>query len=336
MGGVSAGSGGASGNGGVSQGGSSGTMSSGGNAGAAGAAAGSSGVAGQGGTVAGGAGVAGNAGVAGTGGASGSGGSGGMGGTACQDDAPCQGFTCCNGVCANTFNDIFNCGTCGTTCDGPNPYCRGGVCTAPNCEGAACGAGEPCCGTMCCGADQLCCDVTLGPSVTACFDRVNGTCPMGCNACVCAAPTTPIATPSGARPISELAVGDLVYSIHQGRLSTVPLVEVHRQPVTGVHRMVEVVLEHGVTLHISPRHPTADGRLFADLTNDDTLDGVGVARASLVSYGEPYTYDILPDSDSASYFAGGVLIGSTLAPPWQGSPSSQSVWAALCAVGEQH
>jgi len=32
-----------------------------------------------------------------------------------------------------------------------------------------------------------------------------------------------------------------------------------------------------------------------------------------VPYAEAYTYDVLPDSDSGSYFAGGVLIGTTLA-----------------------
>jgi len=32
----------------------------------------------------------------------------------------------------------------------------------------------------------------------------------------------------------------------------------------------------------------------------------------LVGYAEPFTYDILPESDSGMYFAGGVLIGSTL------------------------
>jgi hypothetical protein len=157
---------------------------------------------------------------------------------------------------------------------------------------------------------------------------------MGCSACACAASTTPIATPEGARPISELAVGDLVYSIHQGRLSAVPLVQAHRQPVTGRHQMVEITLVHGVTLQISPRHPTADGRLFQDLTDSDTLDGVAVLRASLTPYKEPYTYDILPDSDSATYFAGGVLIGSTLAPPWGGSESKLAATPAAACGGE--
>jgi hypothetical protein len=87
---------------------------------------------------------------------------------------------------------------------------------------------------------------------------------------------------------------------------------VHRQSVTGSHRVVELQLAHGPTLRISPRHPTADGRHFADLTPGDLVDGVRVIGARLVDYDQPFTYDILPDSDSGTYFAGGTLIGSTL------------------------
>ncbi len=83
----------------------------------------------------------------------------------------------------------------------------------------------------------------------------------------------------------------------------------HRQPVTGSHRVVELQLAHGPTLRISPRHPTADGRHFADLAPGDLVDGVRVIGARLVDYDQPFTYDILPDSDSGTYFAGGTLIG---------------------------
>jgi hypothetical protein len=42
------------------------------------------------------------------------------------------------------------------------------------------------------------------------------------------------------------------------------------------------------------------------------MNGVTIDSATLVQYGHDATYDILPDSDSGTYFAGGVLIGSTL------------------------
>lgn len=136
--------------------------------------------------------------------------------------------------------------------------------------------------------------------------------------CPCTAPATPIATPSGTRPISQLQIGDLVYSIHRGELAVVPIKLIQRTSVSPTHEMMEVRLAHGVTLRITPRHPTADGRNFGDLARGNLLDGAQVVGARLVPYGEPFTYDILPDSDSGTYVAGGVLIGSALAEPTTG------------------
>lgn len=152
-----------------------------------------------------------------------------------------------------------------------------------------------------------------------------GTCPAGCAQCVCTAPNTPIATPSGERAISELKVGDLVYSVHHGQIKVVPIILTNRVPVTGSHHMVEVRLSTGGVLSISPSHPTADGRTFADLAAGDLLDDVELDSVRRVPYTEAYTYDILPDSDSGEYFAGGVLIGTTLAPPLPTNQSASAV-----------
>jgi hypothetical protein len=156
--------------------------------------------------------------------------------------------------------------------------------------------------------------VTLGPSVLGCFDPVDGTCPTGCAACACAAPSTPIATPLGERPIAELKVGDWVYSVVHGQIRPVPIKRINRQAVSPTHAMVQVRLATGRVLTISPLHPTADGRSFRDLARGQRLDGVAIVEARAVAYDQPFTYDILPDSDSGAYFAAGVLIGSTLAP----------------------
>jgi hypothetical protein len=275
-----------------------------------------------------GSGIGGTTGSAGTSGAAGTTGSAGRGGTTgqaggggaagrktCQTDGDCQGFSCCGGFCVNTKNDILNCGGCNLPCPGGQPYCANGTCGAPPCSlvGAQCIQGQFCCAGSCCATGQLCCSVTQGPSFTGCFDPVNGTCPTGCASCVCTAPTTPIATPSGERPIADLRAGDLVYSIDRGRLAVVPIARVHREPVTSAHHMVELRLAHGAVLLVSPSHPTADGRLFGDLAAGDRLDGVAVTGARVVGYDQPYTFDILPASDTGAYFAGGVLIGSTLA-----------------------
>jgi len=311
----------------------------GGGSGGAGAGGASAGRGGAGGT-AGSGGTGGSAGRGGTGGGSAGrggagGGTGGAGGRkSCQGDTECQGFKCCSGFCVNAGNDILNCGTCGNTCGGADPYCANGTCQ-PNwpCTlvGAACNPGSTCCGGNCCTGTQICCTVTLGPSVTGCYEPVNGTCPTGCANCNCAAPTTPIATPVGDRLIADLKVGDLVYSIDRGSLAVVPIKLVHRQPVTGSHRVVELKLAHGAMLRISPRHPTADGRHLADLAPGDLVDGVRVIGARLVDYDQPFTYDILPDSDSGTYFAGGTLIGSTLS----NQPGDLSVSATPAGTSAQ-
>ena len=66
------------------------------------------------------------------------------------------------------------------------------------------------------------------------------------------------------------------------------------------------------------------GRTFADLASGDRLDGVRVDAVRVVPYGQAFTHDILPDSDSGSYIAGGVLIGSALAAPVTGRATRAS------------
>jgi len=143
-------------------------------------------------------------------------------------------------------------------------------------------------------------------------DPMTGSCDKGCSGCVCASPDTPIATPGGDRRIEDLAVGDLVYSVDHEAIVAVPILRVNRVAVHD-HRVVRVTLADGAVLEISPRHPTADGRTFGDLRAGDTLDRIQILSAQLVPYEHAFTYDILPASATHAYFAGGALIGSTLA-----------------------
>src|SRR6185369_2217705 len=128
---------------------------------------------------------------------------------------------------------------------------------------------------------------------------------------VCASPDTPIATPDGERAIASLRIGDRVYSVDGSSIRAVPVARVARTPVAG-HQVVRVVTASGRTLEISAGHPTADGRRFADLRAGDRLDGQAIESAGLVPYRFAETYDILPLSDTGTYFAAGMLIGSTL------------------------
>jgi hypothetical protein len=135
---------------------------------------------------------------------------------------------------------------------------------------------------------------------------IQGSCP------ICAAPETPIATPTGERPIASLAVGDLVYSVDHDAVVAVPVTHIGRTPVAA-HRVVRVVLENGAVLQMSPGHPIADGRSFADLAAGSSLDAQHtVVSAELVPYAYDATYDVLPASSTATYFAAGVLVRSTM------------------------
>lgn len=139
----------------------------------------------------------------------------------------------------------------------------------------------------------------------------DGTCPPANPLIVCASPDTPIATPGGSLAIATLRVGDHVLSVDHGRVVDVPIVSVGRR-LARHHSVVHVELSTGAVLEISAPHPTADGRTFGDLRAGDTLSGARVEQVAIVPYGSAYTYDILPASDSGTYFAAGALIGSTL------------------------
>ena len=161
------------------------------------------------------------------------------------------------------------------------------------------------------------CEPPGGPITPLDSSALSGCCACGadgfCSAeCTCASPDTLIATPTGDRAIATLAVGDLVLSVDRGALVAVPVREVHRSPVTH-HHVVEVTLDDGAVLRVSAGHPTADGRTFGTLRAGDWLGGHEVSSARVVPYTYDATYDILPDSDTGTYLAGGALIGSTLA-----------------------
>jgi hypothetical protein len=49
-----------------------------------------------------------------------------------------------------------------------------------------------------------------------------------------------------------------------------------------------------------------------DLAPGQALGSSFVETLAIVPYEQPFTYDILPDSDTGTYFARGVWLGSTL------------------------
>ena len=87
--------------------------------------------------------------------------------------------------------------------------------------------------------------------------------------------------------------------------------------------IAQVVLASGRTLHVSGKHPTADGRTFDDLRAGSELGGVLIVSAREVAYEGNATYDLLPASSTGTYVADGVLIGSTQRGPLTKLPAPQ-------------
>jgi hypothetical protein len=59
----------------------------------------------------------------------------------------------------------------------------------------------------------------------------------------------------------------------------------------------------------------SDGRPLGTLSAADLINSIRVVSAERVAYEEEFTYDILPSGGSGTYWANGILIGSTLAGP---------------------
>ena len=77
---------------------------------------------------------------------------------------------------------------------------------------------------------------------------------------------------------------------------------------------------------MSGPHPTADGRTFADLRVGERLAGQTIVELVWLPYEHDYTYDILPASDTGTYFAAGALVGSTLATDLLEPPAASFGW----------
>jgi hypothetical protein len=121
-----------------------------------------------------------------------------------------------------------------------------------------------------------------------------------------------IATPRGEVPVSRLREGDIVWTVTTagGRIAA-PLRRVVSNPIAGSHEILVITLGDGRVVRGSAGHPTADGRTLDDLKRGEAVDGAEVTSVRTLPI-TGATWDILPDGPSGTYWADGVLIGSTL------------------------
>jgi hypothetical protein len=129
---------------------------------------------------------------------------------------------------------------------------------------------------------------------------------------ICLAAGDLIATPIGPIPIQDVRVGMPVWTTDlKGRRIAAVVVETGNMPAPIGHEVVNLSLADGRTVAASPGHPTADGRPVGALEPGDHYDGSVVVTARLIPY-QGTTWDLLPSGPTATYFANGILLGSTL------------------------
>ncbi len=184
----------------------------------------------------------------------------------------------------------------------PNPDTTGKRCTGPS--DTSCGRGYAC--TQECGPPVVR-DTDPAPGYSCYPAGRERICP------ICLASNTYIATPNGQVNVAELKPGMLVLTQDaQGNRVVKPIRMVTRTAAPKTHHVTHLLLNDGREVWISPNHPTADGRKFGDLKPGDFLDGSRVRTSESVLYWDQATYDLLPEGETGTYWANGILTGSTL------------------------
>ncbi len=132
------------------------------------------------------------------------------------------------------------------------------------------------------------------------------------NCPICLASTTGIDTPSGPVVVTDLRVGDLVWTLDErGQRVAAPLIDTGSVEAPAGHVVVRLTLADGRVVTASPGHPLADGRSLGSLAPGDLVDGSAVIALERLPYAGR-TYDVLPAGASGAYWADGVLLRSTL------------------------
>jgi len=198
--------------------------------------------------------------------------------------------------------------------------------TGPNCEFAPCPSSSGGKSLDCAGPDDTSCPdgyqciQDCGPPVARigdasppyhCVTNDVAVRPRMCP--ICLASNTEIDTPNGPLNVKDINAGTMVWSLNgNGQRIATKVIRVSRTPAPITHQVVHLALSDGREVWVSPNHPTADGRRAGELNSGDRYDGATVISADLVAYWDGFTYDLLPNSPTGSYWANGILLGSTL------------------------
>ena len=133
---------------------------------------------------------------------------------------------------------------------------------------------------------------------------------------ICLTVGTLIDTPRGPIVVEDLRVGDPVWTVNAlGERVPGKILKLGSMRALANHQIIHIRLSDGRELWASPGHPVADRQKLGSVKLNDFLDGARVIGIERLSYDGLATYDLLPSGDTGSYWANGVLLGSTLKKP---------------------
>ena len=133
------------------------------------------------------------------------------------------------------------------------------------------------------------------------------------NCPICLAAGTLIDTPGGPVRVTDLHLGDAVWTVAANGSRVAGSVTALGSVAFPLgHDAVRLTLADGRSITASAGHPTADGRRVGELLRGDRLDRSIVVSAVTVRLTDGATYDLLPSGPTGRYWADGVLLGSTL------------------------
>jgi hypothetical protein len=135
--------------------------------------------------------------------------------------------------------------------------------------------------------------------------------PGGCP--ICLEPGTRIATPGGDVPVALIRPGDMVWTTDSvGHRVTAPVEQVTSRATPGPHLMLRLALSDGRVLVAAGAHPAADGTFLRQVRVGSPYDGATIAAVDWVQSTASMTFDLLPTGPTGTYWANGILVGSTL------------------------
>lgn len=129
---------------------------------------------------------------------------------------------------------------------------------------------------------------------------------------ICLPPEARVATPTGDRPVSELAVGDALWTLDAaGKRAPARVVYVGSTPIGGRHSLVRVTLADGRVVSGSAGHPTGTGETLGSLRVGQSLGGAAITSVEVVAFGGERTWDVLPSGPTGLYVVDGVPLQSS-------------------------